>query len=217
MQENMRFPKPINIVEKKILRDKEFLTAVKIGRPRNNHDEGTIKMHIIQILSYIDKNYSNTRLYTDLRIIALLHDVGKFAFLEKRPEAYLPITTIKSQKKLIIECRKFEKKYYTQDIFPKNIRRYKYTAQHSYASYQFAKKFLKDQRILKIIRYHDLAVDMKIEYENQKTYDVVLFKKIFSDIDIQLYLAFLKCDNSNRTDKTSGWLQTELKKHHIII
>jgi hypothetical protein len=211
----MNLPKPIDNIEEKIMNDKEFLTAIEIGRPRSNHDEGTIKAHIIHIIGYIEKKYHDTAPYKDLRKIALLHDVGKFAFLKERRDIYMPEIPEKKQEQLIEKCKEFKKKYYLSEPLPKNIQIYKYTSNHSYASYQFAKKFIKDPRILEIIRYHDLGVDIKLECMKNQKYDTEFFKKVFSNIDIELYLAFLKCDNSNRKDKTSKWLKTELRKHDI--
>jgi len=209
--------RPIDKLEKKIFSDKEFLTAIKIGKPRKSHDEGTIKMHIIQILGYIDKNYYKTAQYEDLRIIALLHDIGKFAFLEESPDLFIPNLSENKCKKIIEECRKFRKKYYTQKDVPKNMRKYSLTEKHANVSYQFAKKFLKDKKLLELIRYHDLATDIRWEYEDTKKYDAKIFKKIFTHIDLRLYLAFLKCDNCNRVDGTSQWLKTQLDFNKIYI
>ena len=95
--------KPINPSEKKILSDKEFLNAVKIGRPRKNHDEGTTQLQNKNILEYIEKNYKYTPLYENLRFIAHLHDAGKFAFLEHRQDTYLPVLSEEESQKLISE------------------------------------------------------------------------------------------------------------------
>ena len=212
----MKLPKPINKVEEKIIKDKEFLTAIKLGRPRAGHSEGTVGIHVIHIINYIDKNYKNKEYYKDLRIIALLHDIGKFAFLEERRDEYLPKLSENESKKMISECRKFKKKYYLQRSIPKNMRKYNLTTKHAYASYQFAKKFLQNKKILELIRYHDLAQDMKWEYDKTKTYDTKIFKKIFTNINLKVYVKFLECDNCNRIDNTSEWLKKQLKSHKLL-
>jgi hypothetical protein len=205
---------PINSLEEKIFQDKEFLMAIQIGKPRQNHIEGTIKAHIIHILEYIDKNYYQTEHYEDLRIIALLHDAGKFAFVEKYPDKYIITVSEREKQRLINISKGFIKKYYSDNI-SNDMKKYQYTSEHAYASYQFAKKFIKDQRLLKIIRYHDLAVDIKQEYNDTGSYNKALFKEIFTDIDIKTYQAFLKCDNCGRKDTTSKWFNTELKRNII--
>ncbi|MGV8087182.1 MAG: hypothetical protein ACP5N1_06135 [Candidatus Woesearchaeota archaeon] len=208
--------KPLNNIEKKILNDKEFLNAIKTGKSRPYHLEGTIKNHIIHILNYIEDNYKSTKEYENLRIIAMLHDIGKFAFLEKYLDNYMPKMNKNERNKFIASSKLFAKKY----SIPKNItvtmKQYEYTSEHAYVSYLFAKKFLKNTEILNIIRYHDIALDfMKIHSQTGK-YDVVKFKTMFSNLNLNLYLKFVDCDKLGRKDIVF-WLKKELKKHAIAV
>jgi hypothetical protein len=213
----MNVLKPQNPIEKKILSNKEFLTAIKIGKSRQYHLEGTTKAHIIQILEYIEKKYSKKTYYNDLRIIALLHDVGKFAFLEDIPQLYMPKLPYKECKILLLKSQKFKKKYYNKKNIPKELKKYMFTPVHAYVSYVFAKKFLKEDKMLKLILYHDLTMDMMIEYKKTNKYDTKLFKKVFSNIDLNIYLAFLKCDSCNSIDEKTKWIKLKLKNNNINI
>jgi len=212
----MNVLKPQNAIEKNILSDKEYMTAISIGRPRQGHKEGTIKIHIIQILEYIEQKYSKTKYYTNLRIIALLHDTGKFAFLKEVP-VYMPEVSDKKCKKLLIASQKFKTKYYNTKNVSFELKKYMFTPIHAEASYQFSKKFIKDKELLKLIKYHDLGIDMALTYKDTKICDTKLFKKVFSNIDLNTYLAFVKCDANNRIDITSRWLKSELKNNNIKI
>jgi|GEM_PF-2759422 len=208
--------KPINELEREIFSDEEFLTAIKVGKSRTFHKEGTVKIHIQQILEYIDTRYKSTKYYENLRIIAILHDAGKFALLENLLEIYLPELPAKEQKELIAKSIIFAKKYTVPKNVVRNMEQYKFTSGHASVSYVFAKKFLKNKKLLDIIRYHDIAVDFKSINEKTGAYDAKMFKKIFSKVDLRLFVLFLKCDNCNRQDNISEWLNAQLKLHSLI-
>lgn len=207
--------KPINALEKKIFSDREFLIAIQAGRIRQWHTEGTVRNHIIHILRYIDKHYKKHPDYETLRIIALLHDTGKFARLYFRPNNYLPDGSKAQQKKLIAASKAFSKKYRIPPMIAKKIEPYIYTSQHAYTSYLFAKKFLKDRQILEIIKYHDIAQDFKDNERTKKKYDKSKFKKIFLNLDIDIYQIFIKCDKCNHADDLSPWFKKQLRLHKI--
>ena len=103
--------KPVNALEKQIFLDKEFLTAIKTGKSREFHREGSVKNHICDILEYIENKYKSNKEYKNLRLLAILHDVGKFAFLDKYMDIYLPKMICKDQNKFIAASHKFAKKY----------------------------------------------------------------------------------------------------------
>lgn len=63
--------------EKEILSSREFNLAANYGNKRKGHPEGTIGSHIEQILTFIDK-LSNQERRNDLRLLAQLHDLGKY-------------------------------------------------------------------------------------------------------------------------------------------
>lgn len=208
--------RPINELEKRIFSDEEFLTAIKIGKSRAFHKEGTVKNHIQQILKYINTKYKSTKYYEDLRIIAILHDTGKFALLEKLLEIYLPELPAKEQKELIAKSAIFAKKYFAPEDITTNMMQYKFTSGHACRSYSFAKKFLKNRKLLDVIRYHDIAIDFKKIYEETGAYDAKMFKKIFSKVDLRLFVLFLECDNCNRQNNISEWLNVQLKLYSLI-
>jgi len=210
----MKLIKPINHVEARILKDKDFLAAIKIGRPRKSHEEGTVGAHIVLILGYIEKNYRESKYYEDLRILALLHDIGKIVGLEKRPDLLQPDMPKKKLVGLINDSRRFAKKYQTR--IPENLTKYPVTKSHAFHSREFAKRFIKSKRLLDLIKYHDLAYDMLLEYQNTGRYDKRTFINIFSKLDIRLYLIFQKCDNCTRKNEISKWLKEQLRLHSII-
>jgi hypothetical protein len=207
---------PINEIEKKICQNKEFQVAIKTGKVREFHLEGSIETHIINILDYIDKNYKKTEDYETLRILAILHDVGKFAFLEKYIDIYLPIMPKAEQNKFITASRNFANKYPVSNKFRREMSEYQFTSEHSYVSYLFAKQFLKDKKLLNILKYHDMAIDFWLIYQKTGKYNINKFKEIFSKLDLKLYLLFVECDKCNPLDSRLPWLKAELKKHKII-
>jgi len=210
----MKLIKPINHVEARILKDKDFLTAIQIGRPRKFHEEGTVGAHITNILDYIEKNYCESKYYEDLRILALLHDIGKITGLERRPDLLQPDMPGEKLTELINDSRKFAKKYQTR--IPANFNKYPITKAHAFHSYKFAKRFIKSKRLLDLIKYHDMALDMLHEYKNTGRYDERTFIDIFSRLDINLYLIFLKCDKCVGKNNVSRWLIKELKRHGLL-
>jgi len=60
--------------------------AIKTGKSRKFHREGSVKNHIINILEYIDNKYKSATEYDNLRLLVILHDVGKYASVEKRQD-----------------------------------------------------------------------------------------------------------------------------------
>jgi len=216
MENNKTVLHPINALERKIFSDKEFLTAIMVGRPREYHLEGTVKSHIINILEYIETQYKSSEEYENLRVLTILHDVGKFAFLEKFKEKYLPEMSTLEQKRFIIASRTFAKKYPVPKNIKQDFREYKLTSQHAYVSYLFAKKYLKNKTLLEIIKYHDTAQDFLRIFEDTGKYDINKFKEIFSKIDIKFYLLFVDCDRCGRNNEVIPWMKEQLKLHKII-
>ncbi|MBW2983887.1 HD domain-containing protein [Candidatus Woesearchaeota archaeon] len=70
--------RPINGMEKKIIESEEFRKCCEFGVARKGHAEGKTEEHIRLILEYIEQNYKEDPDYERLRLLALLHDMGKF-------------------------------------------------------------------------------------------------------------------------------------------
>lgn len=115
----------------------------------------------------------------------------------------------------MIASKQFSKKYALSQAGIKEIERYNYTRQYAYYSCVFAKKFVKDKKILEIIKYHDIAQDFKDTAKQQGNYDTQEFKKVFSNLDITLYELFLKCDKCSGKNTLSPWLKKQLQTHHL--
>ena len=96
------------------------------------------------------------------------------------------------------------------------MKEYQFTSEHSFVSYVFAKKFLKDKRILDTIKYHDMTMDFMLGFRKTGKYDISKFKKIFSKIDLKLNILFIKCDKCDDKDVRIPWMKEQLKIHKII-
>ncbi len=67
-----------NEIEERIISSKDFKKCKNYGRIRSGHPEGIVGKHIQNILDYIEENYKEDPDYEKLRLLALLHDIGKF-------------------------------------------------------------------------------------------------------------------------------------------
>ena len=67
---------PENDLEREIVNSNIFKEAISFGYLRDGHSEATVGNHISQILAYID-NQEWDEYRGDLRLLALLHDLGK--------------------------------------------------------------------------------------------------------------------------------------------
>lgn len=68
---------PESELEKVIVESPLFKTTSEFGNKRKSHPEGTIDVHIRQVLDFIDQQDWQTY-RTDLRLLGLLHDLGKY-------------------------------------------------------------------------------------------------------------------------------------------
>ncbi|MFX1398808.1 MAG: HD domain-containing protein [Promethearchaeota archaeon] len=87
----------IDQTEKLILNSLEFERSANFGKVRRGHDEGKVGIHVRQIINYIEDNYKFDSDYTSLRLIALLHDIGKY----EGNNEYHSITSEKIARKFI--------------------------------------------------------------------------------------------------------------------
>jgi len=76
--------KPETELEKLIVSDPEFIEGANWGKPRPGHPEGTVLLHIVEVLKNVDKLLENVH-YDDavpirknLRLIAICHDTFKY-------------------------------------------------------------------------------------------------------------------------------------------
>lgn len=69
---------PKNHLEKKVLSSQEFKQCRDYGRVRKGHPEGTVGKHVEHILDYIETHFKSDPDYGSLRLLAMLHDIGKF-------------------------------------------------------------------------------------------------------------------------------------------
>ncbi len=67
-----------NGIEEKIISSEDFKKCKNYGKVRRGHPEGIVGKHIQNILDYIEENYKEDPDYENLRLLALLHDIGKF-------------------------------------------------------------------------------------------------------------------------------------------
>lgn len=64
-------------LERAITAHPRWQSGIEWGRPRHGHPEGSVKLHVVAVLSNIDRMFGDDRLRADLRLIALLHDSFK--------------------------------------------------------------------------------------------------------------------------------------------
>ena len=76
MEEEIKIT-PKTGTEEKIISSEEFNTAKSFGKIRSGHPEGSVGNHIRQMLDYIEEHYKDDPDYERLRILTLLHDLGK--------------------------------------------------------------------------------------------------------------------------------------------
>ena len=69
---------PVSDLESRLVGDPDFLAGADFGKPRPGHPEGAVKWHIAEVLANVDRWYSESPLYSDLRLIALVHDTFKY-------------------------------------------------------------------------------------------------------------------------------------------
>lgn len=72
-------------MEKKIIRDPDFIEGANYGRPRHGHPEGAVAYHIAEVLANVEK-YSDEHNRSDLRIIAITHDTFKHKVNNDKPK-----------------------------------------------------------------------------------------------------------------------------------
>jgi len=75
-----------NELESRILADPEFLAGLDHGQPRPGHPEGAVKWHIADVLGNVEQWYCQMDLYSQLRLIALIHDTFKYQVDSARPK-----------------------------------------------------------------------------------------------------------------------------------
>ncbi|QDT63913.1 hypothetical protein [Calycomorphotria hydatis] len=74
-------------LERAIISDLDWLAGANWGEPRPGHPEGTIKSHIAEVLSNVDKYYLDNSYRESLRLIALVHDTFKHQVDESLPRS----------------------------------------------------------------------------------------------------------------------------------
>jgi len=76
---------PETELEKKIVRDQEFIRGALFGKPRPGHPEGEVAHHIAEVLLNIEK-YATPDDRAELRLVALIHDTFKHKVDNTKPK-----------------------------------------------------------------------------------------------------------------------------------
>jgi len=77
----------ITTLETKIVEDVQFRAGMSYGEPRPGHPEGAVKYHIVEVLDNVQKMYLDSTMYSDLRLIAMIHDSFKYAVDREKPRS----------------------------------------------------------------------------------------------------------------------------------
>ncbi len=156
------FINSINDLEQEILESPDFIRSSEFGKTRKGHPEGKVGIHVVQIIEYIEHHYKNDSDYTSLRLLGLLHDIGK---------------------------------YQGNDEY------------HAITSEKIARKFIKDESVLKLILMHDRPYGFwKIQKKDGKI-DEKSFIKLFLGLNWRLLVKFRYCDDCNRSQEASEWFE----------
>jgi len=201
---------PLSQLENDILNSKQFQLSLNLGRIRKGHTEGKLITHIKLILNYIEKNFKNDNDYTKLRLIGLLHDIGKLGELINNVEKYMPQNQEqKTRQKYLQASVKFIKEFGKQ---PDDG----YSPAHALYSYEFAKQFLNDKDTLDIIKFHDTAHRLREFKKNSPDKQInEQINKVFSSLNNTLMLKFMEADNSERDKGIVIWLKEKLWENNI--
>jgi hypothetical protein len=189
--------------ERRVVADHFFQQAIRIGRPREYHTEGNLGAHISHILTAID-NVGKPAMRRDLRLSALLHDVGKFAFLCEREE-YMPDLTADEKSVFCNDSVRFRQEFQYPEaaIDP-------FIPEHALVSHQYAKQFVSDHNILDLIKYHDTYLKI-YDIRHTPAYGKDLITRYYGDKDPALYVLFSYVDSATRSKNVTLWMQQELQ------
>ncbi|BBM85730.1 HD domain-containing protein [Candidatus Uabimicrobium amorphum] len=195
-----------NKTEEAILANTYFQTSLDIGKVRQGHLEGQLGYHIENLLQYISEHC--TKNVAKLRLIAILHDMGKLGELIDNTHKYLPET---SNKQLYLQ----KSRQFIQEVGEKPDDGYE--PAHALYSYEFAKIFTDDIDILQTIKYHDTAYRLsKIEKLGLTENINPIIRKIFTPLNNKLMLQFMEIDNSGRETTIVSWLNKKLQQIGIV-
>jgi hypothetical protein len=98
--------KPETDLEKKIIKDQDFINGVMWGEPRDGHPEGQVIYHIGHVLKNVDQ-YSTTENREKLRLIAIIHDSFKYKVDHTKSKS--------GENHHAMIARRFAEKYITDD------------------------------------------------------------------------------------------------------
>jgi hypothetical protein len=189
-------------LEERIVADSYFLDAIKIGKVRGGHPEGVLGVHIEHILDAVPLFPDTMR--EQLRLGALLHDIGKFAEYWKphlRPEGI----NDREHDHLQTRSNRFRQDF----AFPPECKD-EYTPTHALYSWQYAEQFLDDATTLSLIRYHDTAHRL-----SRKTHQDDIYRKYFS-ASPELFVAFAYIDSIDREKDTAYGLERRLVRLDLM-
>ena len=77
---------PESDLEREVSRDPVLVAGLAWGKPRRGHPEGSVAVHVADLLETIDRWGETGRRRADLRFIALVHDALKYRVATWRPK-----------------------------------------------------------------------------------------------------------------------------------
>jgi hypothetical protein len=78
---------PESELERRLVEDPELLSGLAWGRPRRGHPEGSVGVHVADLLGTIDRWDETGARRAELRFIALVHDALTFRVREWLPKS----------------------------------------------------------------------------------------------------------------------------------
>ncbi len=195
--------KPINSTEREIINSPEFKRSWDYGKVRPNHPEGNVGRHIEMILEYIEKNYKNDIDYEKLRLLALLHDIGKCKGYT-RPHSTNSVEIAKKfiNVKVLHKPHTLVWGYFKHPKVPNKPR---------LLSRGKTQGLFDDKELLELILIHDYPWSFFKKWEKGE-FDLSRFISTFRNTNWRLLIKFRYCDNCNRGQEPSDWFKEKCYK-----
>ncbi len=201
---------PKGELEHAVLSDPIYMASLDVGKVRKNHPEAEYGHHVRKVLEFVDDNFSGSEFYSELRLVAMLHDVGKLGDLtEKRMPDCSPI----KKEWLADRSEWFQVEYDPMEEYDVDIHAqysHEYAKVNLEGKWAYAAKDIDVSLVLDLVLEHDMAYDAFHE-----GVDLEEFRKRFSGRSEDWYDAMVKfvtADQAGRNEELAEWFADMVEK-----